>query len=121
MIKVENVDEYISLYPKSTQELLQNLRKTIQFLVPGANEKLSYGIPTYVMNGKNFVHFAGYEHHIGFYPGPNAIKVFAEELSKFKTSKGTIQLQIDKPIPYDLIMQIVSYCVEQNMTKLNTN
>lgn len=110
---VETIDEYISEFPKDIQEKLEKIRKTIQETTPEATEKISYGIPTFYLNG-NLVHFAAYEKHIGFYPAPSGIENFKDELSEYKTSKGTIQFPLDKEIPYDLIKEIVKFRVNEN-------
>jgi len=114
MKKAETIDEYIAQCPENTREILQKIRATIKEVAPTATEKIGYGIPTFVLNGKNLLHFAGYEHHIGFYPGSGPIEVFADKLGGYNTSKGTIQFPLDSPIPYDLIVQITAFCVERN-------
>ncbi|MBZ9571128.1 DUF1801 domain-containing protein [Methanobrevibacter sp. TMH8] len=116
---VETIDEYISEFPKDIQEKLEKIRKTIQETTPEATEKISYGIPTFYLNG-NLVHFAAYEKHIGFYPAPSGIENFKDELSEYKTSKGTIQFPLDKEIPYDLIKEIVKFRVNENENKKKT-
>ena len=83
---------------------------------PNAEEKISYKMPTFVLNG-NLVHFAAYKNHIGFYPAANGISTFQDELSGYKTSKGAVQFPIGKPIPYDLISQIVKFRVAENQSK----
>ena len=114
--KPESVSEYISNFPKSTQQILRKVRALIKKAAPEAKEKISYGIPTFTLSG-NLVHFAGYEHHIGFYPGSLAIKMFAEDLEAYETSKGTIRFPIEKPIPLRLITRIVKFRVKMNTTK----
>ena len=114
MNKVETIDEYIAQYPETTQAILQKVRQTISSVAPGATEKIGYGIPTFVLNG-NLVHFAGYNHHIGFYPGSIGIASFTEELKPYKTSKGAVQFPLDKPIPYDLIKKITKFRIAQNI------
>ena len=112
----KTIDEYLATLPKSTQEILQELRAFIHTLAPEATEAMSYGIPTFKLNG-NLVHFAGYEHHIGFYPGSKAIQVFKKEMKEYKLSKGTIQFPIDAPLPFELIKKIVAYRVEASSGK----
>jgi uncharacterized protein YdhG (YjbR/CyaY superfamily) len=109
------IDEFIRTYPANTQKILSKVRKTIHDTVPEAKEKISYGIPTFTLNDKNLVHFSAYEKHIGFYPGSNAIEIFAKELESYNTSKGTVQFALNKPIPYDLIKTITQYCVAQRL------
>jgi len=110
---ITTIDQFIASYPEDTRVILQQIRLTILDIVPEAREKIGYGIPTFTLNGKNLVHFSAYEKHIGFYPGSNAIVVFAKDLKGYNTSKGTIQFPLDKPIPYDLIKKITKYCVIQ--------
>ena len=102
-------ESYFSLFPASTQQLLQEIKKTIKTIIPNADETISYGIPTFKLNNKNLVHFAGYKNHIGFYPGAQAIIDFNEKLKNYKLSKGTIQFSLDKPIPHKLIKEIIKY------------
>lgn len=118
MKNYKDVDEYLANFSGETRKKLDEIRKTIQELAPSATEKISYGIPTFTMHG-NLIHFAGYEGHIGLYPGSGPIRQFAKELSDYETAKGTIKLPIDKPLPTELIRQIVKACVERNLTKNN--
>lgn len=113
---VDTIDEYISNYPGNIQKILEKIRKTIKEVAPEATEKISWGIPTFYLN-KNLVHFAAYKKHIGFYPNPSGIENFKDDLSKYKTSKGTVQFQYDEPIPYDLIRKIVEFRVQENKQK----
>jgi uncharacterized protein YdhG (YjbR/CyaY superfamily) len=98
------------------RKTLEGLRAAIKAAAPGADEKMCYGIPTFVFHG-NLVHFAAYKEHIGFYPASNGIRVFAKELSKYGTSKGTVRFPIDKPLPLALIKKIVKFRVAENKKK----
>ncbi len=109
----KDISSYIKSFPKSVQPNLQKIRQTIQVVAPDAVETIKYGIPTFVLERKNLVHFGCYEHHIGFYPTSSGIKVFEKELSKYKTSKGTVQFPIDKPVPFALITKIVKFRVKE--------
>ena len=110
------IDEYIAGFPPDVQPLLEKVRAAIRKAAPKAIEKISYQMPTFVQEG-NLIHFAGYNHHIGLYPGSRPIEVFKGELSKYKTSKGTVQLPLDKPIPVGLIGKITKFCVKRNLEK----
>ena len=90
----KNIDDYIATFPKNVQHTLRELRSVIKESAPEAEETISYGMPTFKLNG-NLVHFAAYEKHIGFYPTPSAILAFKEELSIYKQSKGGVQFPID--------------------------
>lgn len=108
-----NIDEYISGFPEEVQKRLQQIRKVIQKAAPEAVEAISYQMPTFKLNG-NLVHFAAFNKHIGFYPAPQGIEQFKEELSKYKGAKGSVQFPLDQPLPLDLIERIVNYRVGQN-------
>ena len=107
------IDVFIANFPEDVQKILQKVRTTIQNVAPDATETISYGIPTFSYKGKNLVHFSGYNKHIGFYPGSEAIEVFKKELSVFKGAKGSVQFPLNKPIPYALIEKITIYRVEK--------
>jgi uncharacterized protein YdhG (YjbR/CyaY superfamily) len=93
------VDEYIRTFPDDTQAFLEKMRRAIQKAAPGAVETISYGIPTFDLNGKHLVFFAGWKHHISLYPIPAGDAAFQQQIAHYKRAKGTIQFPFDKPIP----------------------
>lgn len=113
---LSSIDEYIALQPIEIQKTLEELRAVIKKAAPKAKEAISYGMPAFQQNG-NLVYFAVSKNHIGFYPTPSAIIAFRDELKEFTTSKGAIQFPKDKPIPYDLVKEIVKFRVEENSSK----
>jgi len=113
-VDYRSVDEYISTFPKDIQVLLSKVRATIIKKAPKAVESISYGMPAYKTNGKPLVYFAAFKKHIGFYATPNGHSKFANELAQYKQGKGSVQFPIDKPIPFDLIGQIVEFKVKEN-------
>ena len=112
----ESIDDYISKFPPEIQEILSTIRKVIKEAAPEAKEKISYQMPTFELHG-NLVHYAAFKNHIGFYPTPNGIDAFKEELSGYKGAKGSIQFPINQPMPYELISKIVKYRVAENIQK----
>jgi uncharacterized protein YdhG (YjbR/CyaY superfamily) len=110
--KITTIDDYILDQPIEVQPLLQAVRKTIRTAAPDATEKITWRMPTF-WQGENIVHFAAFKKHIGVFPGGEAVGVFKERLTGYKTSKGTIQFPLDKPIDHRLIADIVSWRVEQ--------
>lgn len=116
MTVAKNIDDYIAAYPKNVQKLLKQMRSIIKKAAPQAAETISYGIPTFTLNG-NLVHYAGYKNHIGFYPAPSAIEAFKNELSVYAGAKGSVQFPLDKPLPVELIREIVAFRIAENMQK----
>ena len=107
------IDQFVSTYPPEVQTILQKIRKLIQKSAPGAEEAMSYGIPTFKLNGKNLVHFSAFKEHIGFYPTPSGIEKFKKELSAYEGAKGSVKFPLNKPIPYALITKIVQFRVKE--------
>ena len=115
-MKPKDIDEYIASFPEDVQEILEKLRATIRKAAPDAEEKISYQIPTFSLKG-NLVHFAAYKKHIGFYPTPSGIENFKNELSAYEGAKGSVKFPLNKPIPYDLIREIVEFRVKENLER----
>lgn len=113
MQNYNNVDDYIASFPDEVQKILEKIRETIHKIAPSANETISYGIPTFKLNGKNLVHFGGFKDHVSFFPTSSPITVFKKELSKYKVSKGTIQFPLEGKVPYVLIAKITKFRVKE--------
>jgi uncharacterized protein YdhG (YjbR/CyaY superfamily) len=107
------IDEYIEGFPKNVQTILEKIRATIRKAAPKAIEAMKYAIPTFVLNGRNLVHFAAFEKHIGFYPAPSGIAHFRKELAAYKSAKGSVQFPLEEPMPYELIAKIVKFRVKE--------
>ena len=110
------VDDYLMKQEPDIRARLKSIRAFVKEIVPDAEEKLSYGIPTFRKDGI-LLHYAAFKKHIGLYPGPPAIEHFSKELSGFKTSTGTIQVTHKEELPMDLIRRIVEYNLENKLEK----
>ena len=116
MKKVTDFAEYLTYYPKEIQKMLKELRATVKKAAPKAEEYIGYGMPGFKYHGV-LVYFAAYSKHIGFYPGASGIEKFKKKLSMYPVSKGTVQLPLDKPLPLELIKEIVLFRVAENELK----
>ena len=92
---MNGIDAYIDQQDPAIRPRLRAIRDTIREAIPEAEERISWGMPTY-WKGYNIIHFAAGKRHIGIYPGPDAILEFADKLQGYKTSKGAIQASIEK-------------------------
>jgi len=113
----KSIDEYIATFPEETQKLLEKVRATIKAAAPDAQEKTSYQIAAFELNGRNLVHFAGWKTHIGMYPIPSGSEAFNKEVSKYKGAKSSLNFPIDKPLPLKLISKIVKLRIADNLEK----
>ena len=112
----KTITEYIKAFPNDIQNILERMRQTIRKAAPGAVETISYRMPAFKLNG-NLVFFAVFKNHIGFYPTASGIAAYKNKLAAYKFSKGAIQFPLDKPIPYDLVEDIVLFRVKENVKK----
>jgi uncharacterized protein YdhG (YjbR/CyaY superfamily) len=113
----DSIDAYIAGFPAETQQALSQMRAIISSAAPGATERISYSMPTFDLNGRHLVHFAGFAKHVGFYPIPTGIQAFKDELAPYKQGKGSVQFPLGQPLPADLIRRIVEFRVAENMDR----
>ncbi|KOF04416.1 hypothetical protein OB69_01030 [Roseivirga seohaensis subsp. aquiponti] len=107
------VDQYISGFSDEVASVLSEIRTLIQQAASNSEECISYGIPTFKLNGKSLVHFAAYKKHIGFYATPTGHTEFAKELSQYKQGKGSVQFPLSQPMPLNLIKRIVEFRMKE--------
>lgn len=107
-----NIDDYIAGQPPEVRARLSAMRATIRQHAPAAEERISYAIPTFYLRG-NLVHFAAFDRHVGFYPGPSGIAAFQEALARYKSAKGSVQFPHSEPLPLELVAKIVQFRVAE--------
>ncbi len=107
------IREYISMQDAAVQPRLNAVYDAIRAAVPEAEERTSWGMPTF-WKGRNIIHFAAAKNHIGLYPGSEAVEAFAARLTDFRTSKGAIRLPNDRELPLELIAEIARWSFEKN-------
>ena len=116
-VTFHSIDEYIASFPENVQKIMEQLRSTIKAAAPEAGEKISYNMPTFTLNGTYLVYFAGWKNHIAFYGAPRGKTEFREDLSAYETGQGTLKFPLDKPMPLDLITEIVKFRVSENLKR----
>ena len=104
MARSETVEAYLASFPPDIQVILQRVRESILDVVPGAEEKISYGIPTVSLGGK---------HHVGIYPVPRADGELEQALAPYRAAKDSLNFPYAKPIPYDLIVRVAEFLMER--------
>lgn len=114
---LSSVEEYINQFDGEVKVRLLQMREIITTESPEAIEALSYGLVGYKRNSKPLVYFGGFKTHIGFYATPNGHMAFADDFSKYKQGKGSVQFPLSEPLPVDLIKRVVAYRNEQTNMK----
>ena len=107
--KPETIEEYIMLQDEDKQADLFLIRQALKQALPEAEERISWGMPTY-WKKHNILHFAASKKHIGFYPGPEAVEAFKEKLENYSVDKGTIRIPYGK-VDTELIQEIARWCL----------
>jgi len=116
-VRFNSIDDYVATFPEEIQKILEELRGTIRAAAPDAEETISYQIPTFTLNGKYLIYFAGWKTHIAMYPIPSGSEAFNKEVSQYVEGKGALKFPLDKPLPLKLISKVVKFRVAENLKK----
>jgi uncharacterized protein YdhG (YjbR/CyaY superfamily) len=108
--KFKTVDEYIASHPEPVQKVLERVRHSIRKALPGAEESISYNIPTYKRDGFAAIYFAGWKKHYSLYPASSQLlTAFAAELASYEINKATIKFPLSEPVPVKLIARLAAF------------
>ena len=110
--KGQTFQGYLAGLPTDKRAALQKLRKAIRAAAPKAEECISYGVPSFRLNGRFLVAIGAGTAHCSFYPG-STLTAFKTDLKKYETSKGTIRFQPEQPLPAALVRKIVKARIAQ--------
>lgn len=107
------IDQYISEQDSAAQPYLKEVCAIIRKTLPGTEEKISWGMPTW-RDQRNLIHMAPAKKHIGIYPGGDVVAHFAPVLTEMglRFSKGAIQIPYKEPLPERLIADIAATCLK---------
>ena len=110
----KDIDDYVNRFPEEVRQLLEKICVRIRKAALNAKEGISYGIPTFILDG-NLVWFAALKSHIGFYPGASGVAAFRKELSAYERAKGSVRFPFDKPLPLALVSRIVKFRLKESL------
>lgn len=113
MDKFKHIDDYLKTLDESKKEIIVRIIDTIQNTVPEAALGIAYNMPAFKYRKKPMMYFAAFTSHIGVYALPSSNTEFAQKLNAYKTGKGSIQLPLNQPIPYALIVDIARFRKEE--------
>ena len=107
----KSVDEYITSQPEAVQRILGRVRSAIRKAVPGAEEVISYKIPTYKLHGDAVLYFAAWKQHYSLYPMTGRlVEAFKDELAGYEVNnRGTLRFPLSDPVPVKLIERIAKF------------
>jgi uncharacterized protein YdhG (YjbR/CyaY superfamily) len=113
----KTIDEFLAHVSADKRAALEKLRKTIRATVPYSEECISYGVPSFRLDGKLLVAYGAGAKHCAFYPGAHPIEVHKDELKAYSTSKGTVRFTADSPLPVALVRKLVKTRIAQHTGK----
>jgi uncharacterized protein YdhG (YjbR/CyaY superfamily) len=115
----ETIDEYIAAFPPEVKSILEKIRLTIKKAAPRAEERISYKMPAFALNG-TLIYFAAFQKHIGIFPPVRGDAILSKELSRYRGEKGNLKFPLDEPIPYGLISRVVKCRVKEQKAKVRS-
>jgi uncharacterized protein YdhG (YjbR/CyaY superfamily) len=113
--KPKTHDEYLAALPPDQRAALQQLRETIRAIVPAAEERISYQLPAFRLEGKMLVGYGAATKHCALYlMSATTLDGFQDELLGYQTGKGTIRFQPANPLPAGLVRKLVEARIAEN-------
>ena len=113
----KNIDEYIAAFSPEVQAILEKIRLTIRQAAPEAEEKISYKMPTFTLDGA-LIYFAAFKKHIGIFPPVRGDEKLSKEIARYRGEKGNLKFPLDEPIPYALISRLVKFRVKEHLKRV---
>jgi uncharacterized protein YdhG (YjbR/CyaY superfamily) len=113
----KDIDEYIAGFPNDVQEVLEKIRASVKKAVPASEEKISYDMPHFMLNGEGLIAFAGWKKHVSLYAAPRRNPELMKEVAPYLSGAATVKMPMDKPIPFDLIIKIVKFREKEILEK----
>ena len=114
-VDFKSIDEYIAAFPEATQKALEEIRAAIKAMFPDAEERISYKMPAFKLNGEYFIHFSAWKNHIGMYPIPAGNEAFQKQIEQYRSAKSSLNFPLDKPMPIKLIEKVIKFRISENL------
>ena len=113
----KNIDEYIAAFSPDVQAILKKIRLTIRQAAPEAEEKISYKMPAFTLDG-DLIYFAAFKKHIGIFPPVQGDEKLSQEIARYRGEKGNLKFPLDEPIPYALIRRVVKFRLKEHRKRV---
>jgi uncharacterized protein YdhG (YjbR/CyaY superfamily) len=111
------ITDYIAACTPEAQVILQHICAIIREAVPEAQEKISYQMPTFALEG-NLIYVAAFKNHIGMYPPVHGDAELQAALERYKGEKGNLKFPLHEPMPYDLIRRVVAWRIKEHREQI---
>jgi uncharacterized protein YdhG (YjbR/CyaY superfamily) len=102
------IDDYLEGLGDSQRAELERIRRIVLDRAPDAEEGRGYGMPAFRYKRKPLLGFAALKDHLSLFPfSPHVVAAVKGRLAGYDLSKGTIRFTEAKPIPEDVIWEIL--------------
>ena len=102
-----SIDDYLAALPADQRAVVEEIRRRVLAVVPGATEVIRYDMPTWQLDGKSLVHVAAWKQHVSLYPVPPAGDADLDrDLAPYAGAKGTLKIPYGE-VDYDLVERAV--------------
>jgi uncharacterized protein YdhG (YjbR/CyaY superfamily) len=107
-VSEQEIDDYLAELDEPKRSTLAELRRTILRIVPTAQQCISYGMPTFKLNGKAVAGFAAFKNHLSYFPHSGSVlEELHQDVAPYSTSKGALRFPIDLPLPAELVEKMI--------------
>jgi uncharacterized protein YdhG (YjbR/CyaY superfamily) len=107
-IRVSAMDDYLDGLPADQKDALARVRAVVRRVEPEAEESVSYGMPAFLYAGRPLLGFRAAKAHLSVFPfSPAAVEAVEDRLAGFSVSKGTIRFSPERPVPEDVLVDLV--------------
>lgn len=103
MAPFETVEAYLASLPGPSREAVEQLRETVLSELAGAEQRISYGIPAFFVDGRVAMYVAGWKQHVSVYPIPEGDEAYAAATASYVAGRGTLKFLLSAPLPLDLV------------------
>lgn len=108
------MDEHLQRFEGGQAAALQRTREAVRSALPGAEEVISYAMPTFKISGVAIIGYDGFAKHNSLFPySSGVVAMVAEQLPDATTTKGSIHFPRDEPFPTVLLRRILRMRIDE--------
>lgn len=108
------IDTHLRRFAPEQRAALTATCDTIRAALPGATEELSYKMPTFKVAGVPVIALDGFTRHNSLFPYSGSVLTeFADELSRYDQTKGSVHFAVDRPFPAPLLRRILKARIQE--------
>jgi uncharacterized protein YdhG (YjbR/CyaY superfamily) len=108
------VAEYLASVPPNARQALKQIRSAIKKAAPDIQQRISYRIPTFDLDGKYLLYMAAFKDHVSIYPATASMMAkYGGQLKQYRSGAGTLRFRLDEPLPLGLITKLAKLRVQE--------